>query len=81
MRQKLNLCGIKRALNNKANKNGAIRAFKVCRDPSRVRKSLHIYPEIWERFSKEIHAKIRVIKEELKPPDRREASKPKPIPP
>ena len=50
-------------------------------DSPRIRESLHINSKIWGRLSEEIQADIRAIKEKLKPPDKREVFKPKPIPP
>ena len=53
-----------------ANKNGAIRAFKVLRNFPRVRESLNTYPKLWVRLNEKIQVEIRANKEELKPPDR-----------
>ena len=62
-----------------ANKNAVVGAFKVFRDFSRVRESLHINFNLWGKLSEEIQAEISAIKEEPKPPDRKETPKLKPI--
>ena len=64
-----------------ANENGIVRAFKVIRDTPKVRESLHISPKIWQRLSEEVQAEIRAIREELSSSDKKEAYKPKLIPP
>ena len=64
-----------------ANEIGEVRAFKVFRDPLLVREQLHINSKIQGILSKKIQTEIRAIKEDLKPPDRRETPKSKPIPP
>ena len=64
-----------------ANKNGTIKAFKVFKNFPRAKYSIQSNSKIQGRLSEEIQAEIRAMKEELKPPNRRETLKPKPIPP